>query len=391
MNSFEFVTPTTLVMNNSAENMTGKYACKYGDKALIVHYGDGFIKKSGIVDRVKSSCIENSMECFELEGIVPNPVLSKVYEGIRLCREHNISVVVAIGGGSVIDTAKAIAVGAKYDGDVWELYTKHLNIESALDVGVIMTIPSTGSECSNGSVITNEQTGEKLDIMSDVIRPKFVMMNPVLTQTLPAKQTARGIVDMLSHAMERYFSANENQYFTDFLGEAVMKSTIAAANALYESPDDLNARAELMVDSIYAHNGLTGIGRAQDWACHTIGAPLSGKYNMIHADSLSAIIPSWAAFVSKKNPKRLAQMAVNVFGVERAGHNDDYLAQHCIECLVALYKKLDMPITLKQAGLNSSADFADIAKQICAGGKIGGYVPLCEDDVLHILDDAYGE
>ncbi|MPM38115.1 NADH-dependent butanol dehydrogenase A [bioreactor metagenome] len=287
----------------------------------------------------------------------------------------------------MIDTVKAVAAGAKIEGDVWELYTGKAACNAALPSGIVMTAASTGSEGSNGSVMTNEETLEKRDVMNDCLRPAFVLINPELTYTLPPFQTACGVADMISHVMERYFTSSKDTVLIDELCEAAMRSMIALGRRAMKNPKDYNARAELMVASILGHNGLLGIGRSQDWSCHVMGAPISGVYNAVHAATLTALIPSWMAFVLPADPARFARFAKNVMGVADTG-NDLTTAQAGVSALRDFYRELGMPLTLSALGVEASR-LGELAQMAIGGGKIGSIRPVNAEDIEEILNLAY--
>jgi len=385
MDDFSFVSPTRMILRRGAIALAGEEVKRYSDSVLLTHYGDRFIYDSGLRDRVMNALEGAGLRCFELPGVQPNPTLDLVYKGIEICRKEKVGFVLALGGGSVIDTAKAVAVGTAYDGDVWDLYLGKASVEQALPVGSIMTLPATGSEGSNGSVITNMATKQKRDIMSDVIRPAFTLMDPELTFTLPRKQTVYGVVDMISHVMERYFSSSVGNDLTDRMGEAIMVSAMHNARRVLKNPADYDARAELMVSSVVAHNGLVGIGRAQDWASHCMGAQLSGYYNIVHGATLSVLIPAWVEYVYRSNVPRFAQFAVRVMGAEPDWVHPEETAKEGIRRLRAFYRELGAPQTMQEIGVRSDADYAAMAKLACGGGKIGCIRPLGEEDVIRIF------
>lgn len=385
MENFEFMSPTRFVLGKDAECTVGSELKRHSSKALFVHYGDQYMYESGLHERITKSLKEAEVDFVELTGVQPNPILAPVYEGIKICRDQNIDFVLAVGGGSVIDTAKAIAAGVPYEDDVWKLYTSEGELKQALPVGAIMTLPGTGSEASNGSVITNEKTAQKRDIMSDILRPVFALMNPEITYTLPPFHTACGIVDMISHAMERYFTSSDHTDLTDRLGEAVMRTCIKNAYIVMENPKDYNARAELMWAAILAHNGLTGTGRNQDWSCHMIGAQLSGEYNAVHGATLSVLIPNWAKYVVESNVKRFAQFASRVFDVEYDLNDLGSTAKMGIKRLEGFYKDLNMPTTLREIKIDSEDKFEIMANNACGGGPIGCIKPLSAEDVVNIF------
>jgi alcohol dehydrogenase YqhD (iron-dependent ADH family) len=382
---FELQLRTKYVLKKDAEVEVGAYVREISDKVLFVHYGDGFMRESGLYDRIVSSLKASGVSVFEQSGIMPNPVLAPVREGVRQCREQDIGCVLAVGGGSVVDTAKAIAVGVYYDGDVWDLYTGAGEIAGSLPVGVVMTLPATGSEGSNGSVITNEATKEKRDVMNEILRPYFVLMNPELTYSLPPGQTAYGIVDMFSHVTERYFSNAKDTLLTDEMCEGVMRGIVQNALKVIDDPTDYDARADLMWASIVAHNGLLGVGRDQDWACHTIGAQLSGVYGAVHGATLAILLPVWARYVYECNIARFAQFANRVFGVKTDFYHPERTAKEGIFAMENFIGRLGLPSRLSQIGITEEETFPAMAKAAVGGGTIGCIKALDESDVLTIL------
>ncbi|HWQ05995.1 MAG TPA: iron-containing alcohol dehydrogenase [Feifaniaceae bacterium] len=387
MENFQLLTPTELVLQPGAETLIGQKALAFGRRALLVHYGVPFLYESGLYDRVTGSLKAARVDFWELSGVQPNPLIGLAGEGISLVKEHGVELVLGIGGGSVIDTVKAVAAGAMYEGDVWDLYTGKAVCASALPSGIVMTAASTGSEGSNGSVMTNEQTHEKRDVMSDCLRPAFVLINPELTYTLPPFQTACGVADMISHVMERYFTSSKDTLLLDELCEAAMRSMIELGRRVMKNPSDYNARAELMVASILGHNGLLGIGRNQDWSCHVMGAPISGVYNAVHAATLTALIPSWMEYVLPADPARFARFAKNVMGAADTG-DDEQTAQAGVAALKAFYKELGMPLTLSALGVETSR-FGELAQMAIGGGKIGSIRPVGAEEIEEILNLAY--
>lgn len=381
MDSFEFMSPTKFILEKDADKLCGREVKKISDNVLFVHYGDGFTYKSGLHARITEALEEAGVTCYELPGVEPNPKVGLVREGIKICKEHNIGCVLAAGGGSVIDTAKAVAVGAKYDGDVWDFYDKKAVPTEALPVGTIMTLPATGSEGSNGSVLNNPETGESADVMADFLRPTFTLMNPDLTLTIPKRQTVFGIIDMFSHVLERYFSSSTDTYLTDYMCEGVMKSILVNTKALMKDLEDYNARAELMWTAIVAHNGLLATGRNQDWATHTIGAQLSAQYNCVHGATLSVLFPNWARYVYKENLPRFVQFANRVFGIEIDMYDQEKTALEGIEKLSEFFQSMGGPATLADLGIESDERFRKMAEDACRFGSIGGLKALNPDDI----------
>jgi len=388
MENFIFQSPTKFILEPQAIRLAGEEAARISSRVLLIHYGDEFIHSSGLRDLVVSSLEQAGVHFEELAGVTPNPSINKVYEGAKLCKEHDIGCLLALGGGSVIDTAKAIALGAMYNGDAWDFFTGAAQPEKALPIGVVMTLPATGSEGSNGAVITNEETREKRDVMSDVIRPRFVLMSPEITLGISPEQTAYGIVDMFSHVTERYFSSSVNTELTDRLCEGVMKAIIENAKILLVDPGNYHARADLMWASIIAHNGLLGTGRNQDWATHMIGAPLSAEYNAAHGATISVLLPVWAEYVFDANVKRFAQFATRVFGVELDFYDEKRTALEGIARLSSFLKQLRLPATLGEIGIATSEKFEKMANEACRYGSVGGLKVLRQSDVVNIYANA---
>lgn len=387
MENFQLYTPTEMILEPDAEKHIGQVAKRYGTRVLLVHYGEPFLYSSGLYQRVTDSLRKSDVFFWELSGVQPNPIIGLANQGISIARQYRLEVVIGIGGGSVIDTVKAIAAGVCYAGDLWDLYSGKAKPEAALPCGIIMTTASTGSEGSNGSVMTNELTHEKRDVMSDLLRPAFVLINPKLTFTLPPFQTACGIVDMISHVMERYFTASVDTVLVDDLSESAIRSMITLGRRVMKNPTDYNARAELMVASILAHNGLFGIGRSQDWSCHVMGAPISGVYNSPHAATLSALIPSWMRYVIKADPDRFARFAHQALGVSET---QDALidAMEGVARLENFYQELQMPLTLSSLGVEQ--DQLGILSRMAIGDwRIGSICPIGATEIEEIYRLAY--
>ena len=385
MDSFEFVSPTKFILQKDADKLCGEEIKKISDVCLFVHYGDKFTYESGLHARITESLEAAGLEYYELPGVEPNPKVSLVRKGIEICREKNVGCILAVGGGSVIDTAKGIAIGVYYDGDVWDFYSKKAVPEKALPVGTVMTLPATGSEGSNGSVVKNAETGESADVMADFMRPAFTLMNPDLTLTIPKKHTVYGIVDMFAHVMERYFSSSVDVNLTDYMCEGVMKSIIVNAKALMKDLNDYNARAEFMWTSVVAHNGLLATGRNQDWATHTIGAQLSAQYNSVHGSTLSVLFPNWAKYVYRDNLPRFVQFANRVFGVEVDFYDQEKTALEGIRRMREFFKSMGAPSTLAEIGIDTDEKFSKMAEDACRFGNIGGLKVLAPEDVEAIF------
>lgn len=381
MDSFEFMSPTRFILEKDADKLCGREIKKISDNVLFVHYGDGYIYNSGLHGRITAALKAAGVTYYELLGVEPNPKVELARKGAAICKEHQIGCVLAVGGGSVIDTAKGIALGARYDGDMWDFFSKKEVPKGALPVGTVMTLPATGSEGSNGSVLNNPETGESADVMADFLRPAFTLMNPDITLTVPKRQTVFGIVDMFSHVLERYFSSSKDVNLTDYMCEGVMKAILVNARTLMENPDDYNARAEFMWTAIVAHNGLLAVGRNQDWATHAIGAQLSAQYNAVHGSTLSVLFPCWATYVYKENIPRFVQFANRVFGVEVDFYNQEKTALEGIERLREFFRFLGAPLTLKEIGVDTDEKFSKMAEDACRFGSIGGLKALNQEDV----------
>ena len=315
MLNFNFYSPTYFAFGKEREKETGKLVKRFGGTKVLIHYGGGSVVKSGLLDRIKKSLQDSDLSFIELGGAVPNPRSGLVYTGIELCKAQNIDFVLAVGGGSAIDSAKAIAVGALYDGDFWDFFTGK-TIEKALPIATVLTLTAAGSEGSASMVITHENGMLKRGGYSDLIRPVFSIMNPELTYTLPPYQTAAGVADMMAHVMERYFTNTKNVELTDRLGEAVMLTIINEAPKVLKNPKDYEARANLMWAGTLAHNDVCGSGREEDWASHKIEHELSGLYDVTHGAGLAVIFPAWMKYVMKQDIARFAQFAVRVWGCE---------------------------------------------------------------------------
>jgi hypothetical protein len=376
MNNFSFCSPTYFEFGRGTENKVGELIKKYNGGRVLLHYGGGSIKKSGLYERVVASLKSGNVGYVELGGVQPNPIDTLVYEGIELCRKEKVDFILAVGGGSVIDSAKAIAAGTLYDGDFWDFYSGRY-IERALPVGTILTIAAAGSEGSPNSVITKVEGSLKRGGSGEVLRPVFSILNPELTQTLPAYHTAAGSTDILVHIFERYFSNTEEVEVTDRLCEALAKTIINQTPRVIENPDNYEARANIMWAGMVAHNNLCGVGRDQDWASHGMEHELSAFYGAIHGAGLAVINPAWMKFVSKRNPHKFEQFAERIWGVD------------CIDTAISMYerflKDIGMPSSITEFGAKAE-DIPMLAKHIglTEEATFGGYVKLNVHDVEEI-------
>jgi alcohol dehydrogenase YqhD (iron-dependent ADH family) len=378
MENFSFQCQTKIIFGKGTENLVGEETKKVGRRVLL-HYGMGSIKKSGLYDKVVNSLKKSGLYFTELSGVVPNPRLSLVREGIKLCKEKGIDFILAVGGGSVIDSAKAIAAGV-YCRDVWDLFSKNIPIEKALPIGVVLTIPAAGSEASTGAVITNEK--RKLVIGSGLLRPKFAIMNPELTFTLTKFQTSCGIADMMAHVIERYFTNTTNVDLTDKLCEATLKSMIKNAKLVMKSPDNYDYRAEIMLAGTIAHNGVLGTGREEDWASHRIEHELSAMYDVAHGAGLAVIISAWMKYVYKHDVKKFAQFAREVWGIDG---DDEETALKGIDCIKNFFRQISLPTTLKELGIDNKK-LKEMADLCVKKGPVGNFVKLGANDVLKIYE-----
>ena len=388
MNNFEWSFDTKVIFGQNSESKIGNECIKYGKKVLIVRSNGKHMETSNLMPTIRESLHNNNIEFIELYGIVPNPTIDKVREGVAICKKENIDIILAVGGGSVIDTAKAIAAGANYEGDAWDLFTQNIQIENVLPVGVVLTIAAAGSEGSIGAVITNPKTNSKYDILTPLIRPKFAILNPALTLTLPNYHTFCGVVDILAHAMERYFTNTQNVELTDRMGEALMKTVVNNGLKLVENPKDYAARSEIMWASTLAHNGLLDTGRNSCWASHMIGTELSAYYNVAHGASLSVIIPSWMKYVYKEDVARFARFATEVFDVKYDKDNLELTALKGIDAITEFFKAMNMPTTMKELEILDDSKFEAMATQATRFGNIGCIKSLDKNDVINILNMA---
>lgn len=387
MNSFDYENRTRIIFGKDKHKIAGELIKPYADKILF-HYGGENIKKSGLYDDVIKSLKDAGIEAVVLGGVKPNPRLSLIYEGIRLCRENKIRFILAVGGGSVIDSAKAIALGVPYDGDVWDYFLTRKEAGEVLDVATILTLPATGSESSDSVVVTNQDDELKLGYGSNKIRPLFSIMNPELFYTLPKNQIVNGICDMMSHILERYFTNTTHTDVTDGLCESTLKAIMKNAMVLDKDSKNYDAWAEVSFAGTIAHNGLLGLGRTQDWACHRMEHELSAVYDVAHGAGLSVMTPSWMRYVYKSNINMFVQFAVNVMGVEASFREPEAIVLEGIERLEKFFVSLGLPITLEELGIDD-INFERMAKKATwfEKGKeipLGGIQKLYWEDIVKI-------
>lgn len=352
MNNFTFHSPTEFVFGKGTESQVGTLCKKYGATKVLVVYGGQSARKSGLLDRVLEALSAEGLAAVQLGGIKPNPTDPKVYEGIALARSEKVDFVLAVGGGSVIDTAKAICVGTPFDGNFWNFYIGKARAEAALPVGVVLTIPAAGSEGSGNSVITREATLQKLGIRYPaLLRPRFSVMNPELTFTLPEWQTASGIADMMAHILERYLSNTEDVMVGDRLCEGALMAIMDAAPRVMAKPDDYGARANIMWAGMIAHNDTCSCGREEDWSTHAIEHELSALYDVTHGAGLAVMFPAFLQYMAKHNPHKVAQLAVRVFGVEDSDDKEAVALEGTARLRSFFRDVLRLPVTLKDLGI----------------------------------------
>lgn len=387
MDNFTFYAPTYFDFGKEKEKNVGKLVRRFGGSRVLLHYGGGSIIKSGLYDTVLSCLKEEGIEVVTLGGVKPNPRSGLVYEGIELCRKENIDFILAVGGGSTIDSAKAIAAGTLYDGDFWDFHEGKA-IEKALPIGTVLTIAAAGSEGSPNCVITKEEGMLKRGARGDVLRPKFSILNPELTMTLPPYQTAAGITDIMIHIMERYFTTTENVEVTDRLCEGLLKSMITEGKKVIKNPQDYDARANIMWCGMLAHNNVCGVGRNQDWASHGLEHELSALYDVAHGAGLAVMAPAWLRYVLEKKPERLVNFAVRVWNIDLDMNHLQETAVKGIEAFEAFLKEIGMPSDFAEVG-GREEDIPYMAENIVKSkGSLGGYVKLNKEDIIAIYKSA---
>jgi hypothetical protein len=390
MNSFDFYSPTYFVFGKDRENDTGKYVTKFGGTHVMVVYGGNSAKKSGLLDRVMASIKAEGHDVVELGGVKSNPKSGFVNEGIALARKEKIDFLVAVGGGSVIDTAKAIAMGVPYKGDFWDFFSGKTP-DTALPVGVVLTLAASGSEGSPNAIITNEETLDKSAAEADCIRPKFSVMNPALTESLPAFQTACGVTDIISHALERYFTNTPGVETTDRLLEGVVLAMMHEGRTVMADPHNYDARANIMWGGMVCHNDIMGVGRKQDWNSHHLEHVMSALYDVAHGAGLSVIMPAWMSYcIEHSNAERFVLMATRIFGCQLDVNDPKRTAREGVEAFKNFLRELNMPLTFQEIGV----DPADIEKMVemnnVGDGVTGGYVGLTSEAIREIYEIAAG-
>ena len=389
MLNFNYYSPTEFVFGRGAEERAGEMIRKRGGTKVLVHFGGGSAIRSGLMDRVTASLDAAGLPYITLGGVQPNPRSSLVYRGIELARAEGVDFILAVGGGSVIDSSKAIALGVPYDGDFWDFFCGKAKPERALGVGVVLTLAAAGSEGSKSCVITQEDGGFKRGCGNELNRPKFALMNPEVTYTLPAYQTACGATDMRAHVLERYFTNEKGVDLTDRLCEAVLSAVIKAAPAAIAEPDNYEARAQLMWASTLAHNDSCGLGREGDWASHQIEHELSARYDVAHGAGLAVVFPAWMRYQLDHDPMRFAQLAVRVWGCDMDFEHPEKTGLEGIERYEQFLKSIGMPTRLGELHVDP-ADIPAMAEKCKRNnaGKLGFFRPLDTGDIAKILYSA---
>lgn len=382
MRKFEFYNPTKLIFGQGTLSTLQTEVPKYG-KNILLMYGGGSIKRSGLYDNVIAELNAIGAVVTELSGVEPNPRLSTVHKGVALCREKHIDLILAVGGGSVLDCAKAVAVGAKYDGDMWDFVERKAAPQGALPLGTVLTMAATGSEMNNGSVITNEVTKEKMGWGSIHAFPAFSILDPVNTFSLPRDQTVYGMVDIMSHVLEHYFHTDGNTLVQDGFCETLLRTVIATAPKLIEDLNNYELRETIMYCGTMALNGMVSMGFAGDWATHNIEHSVSAVYDIPHGGGLAILFPQWMKYNLSTNPARFRQLAVNVFGIDPAGRSDEEVGLEGIEALRRFWDSIGAPQTLGDYDIDDS-EIGSMADKAVRFGPFGNFRKLDREDVVAI-------
>lgn len=388
MDNFSYYSPTLFEFGRGAEEKVGMLTFLTGASRLLIVYGRKYVKNNGLLDRIINSLNTLGIEHVELGGVQPNPTDTLVYEGIKLAREKHVDGILAIGGGSVIDTAKAIAAGVPYQGDFWDFYEGKAQITEALPVGVVLTIPGAGSEGSGNSVITRTEDKRKISVRTDsILKPRFAIMNPELTVSLTARQTAIGVVDMMAHILERYFTTTSRVEVTDRLAEGLLMALMTEAPKALADPTDYQARANIEWAGTLAHNGLVGCGRVEDWTSHALEHEISALYpEVAHGAGLAVVMPAWMAYMAHHKPSKVAQLGRRIFGIDAT--DDRSAAIETVASLKAWFTAvLRMPSTFKGLGIDNP-DIDTMVEKLHQnkGEIIGGYYKLTSDDTRQIYE-----
>lgn len=388
MKDFNYYAPTQVVFGAGSEEQTGKLVKQYGGTKVLVHYGGKSAERSGLLDKVCRLLEAEGIGYIKLGGVVPNPRLSLVHQGIELCRREKVDFILAVGGGSVIDSAKAIGYGVPYEGEVWNFFTGAAKPESCLPIGTVLSIPAAGSEMSDSAVITNEDGDIKMGYSNNICRCKFAVMNPERTYTLPAYQTACGVVDIMMHTMERYFSHDDDMTLTDELAEGLLRTVKDSALEVLQNPENYRHRAQIMWAGSLAHNDLTGCGTTSDFATHQLEHELSAMFDVAHGAGLAALWCSWARYVYKENVSRFVRFAVNVMGVANDFTDPEHTALLGIKRMEDFYRTIGMPVSIKELiGREiSEEEIEEMVRKCSHGGSliIGNFKKLASQDMKNI-------
>ena len=389
---FNFYAPTRVVFGRNAENEIANLVKSNGGHKILIHYGGGSAERSGLLNVIRKQFKDAHLAFVELGGVVPNPLLSKVNEGIELCRKENVDFILAVGGGSVIDSSKAIGYGVPYNGDVWDFWCAKAIPQACMPIGVVLTIPAAGSEMSSSCVITKDDGLLKRGINSDLCRCRFAVMNPERTYTLPPYQTAAGATDIMMHTMERYFSKYEEMTLTDAIAEAILRTVKNSALVVMEHPEDYRQRAQIMWAGSLAHNDLTECGTEKDFATHRLEHELSALFGVTHGAGLAAIWPSWARYVKARHLNRFVRFAVNVMGIENDFSNPDETAEKGICAMEDFYRKIGMPTNIHELlGREITDDEINIMVDKCSRGgtiSVGAMEVLGQKEMREIYEMA---
>lgn len=382
MENFTFYSPTEFVFGRDTQTLTGQLVARYGGKKVMIVSGGSSAEKSGLLAQIRKSLSDAGINYIEQKGIAPNPTDDRVYEGIQLARREGVDFLLAVGGGSVIDSAKAVALGVPYDGDFWDFYSNKAIPVTALPVGVVLTIPAAGSEGSGNSVITKLEGKHKISVRYPmVLRPRFAVMNPELTYSLPWFQTACGITDMLCHIYERYFSNTNATDLTDAIAESIMRDVMEQALILRDDPDNYDARAAIMWAGTLAHNGLCGVGKQEDWSSHRLEHEISAFHNVAHGAGLAVMVPAWMTYVAERNSHKVVQFAVNVMGISPEAKTEKEICRLGIDALRGFYHTLGLTTSMRELiGTEPDIDTLVTSLRGNMGDTLGFYVPLSMED-----------
>lgn len=382
MNNFNYSIPTKMVFGKGTESEIGALVKEYGVKKVLLHFGGSSAEKSGLLGKVRNSLVEEGIQYVELGGVVPNPRLSLIYKGIDLCKSEGVDFILAVGGGSVIDSAKGIAAGVCYDGDVWDMHLGKAKAESALPIGCILTIAAAGSEASTGTVVTKDEGLIKRPMSAPCLGLKFAVLNPELTYSLPTYQTFSGVVDIIMHTLERYFTLDSSMKMTDIIAEGLIRNVMENGRILLTQPNNYEARAEIMWSGSLSHSGLTELGVSTDWATHELEHELSGMFDVAHGAGLSALWGSWARYVYQDRPERFEQFAKEVFGI--AGEDS---AVKGIEAMEAYFQEINMPISIPEllGFALTEEQILELSEKCAMGGRtIGGFRAIDKEQMKQI-------